>query len=93
LVIEVKQADSWTVNELVHALENQLAEDYLKTTTRRHGILYMSNHGRKGWKHTESGAEIKFADLVEFLSQKATDKTNNSSGPIQLAVMGLDVSY
>ena len=92
LVIEVKQANSWSPNQLVHALEIQLGEDYLKIGSRRHGILFMSNHGRKGWNEPDTAANLSFANLVDFLSQKAKLKISNASGPIQLAIKFIDVA-
>jgi hypothetical protein len=52
----------------------------------------MSNHGRKGWNEPDTAASLSFANLVDFLSQKAKLKISNASGPIQLAIKFIDVA-
>ena len=91
VAIEVKQADSWTTSQLVKALEEQLAETYLKPARRRHGILFMTDSGRKSWQHPETGKRIGFTDLIAFLSDKAEKKTKNEMGPITISVIGIDI--
>ena len=45
VAIEVKHGGKgWTARQLEHALRTQLAEDYLKPETRRHGVLVISHH-------------------------------------------------
>ncbi len=86
VAIEVKQADSWSSNELMNALTKQLSEDYLKSKERRHGILFMSDHGRKKWAVAKS-----FSQLVLILENKAKTIKKNDSGDIKVSVFGLSV--
>ena len=93
IAIEVKQADSWSPNELKKALTCQLAEKYLKTQTRRHGVLFLTDHGRRDWKnpHTKKGG-FSFNELLLFLSKTAEVTTSNASGKVQVCVYGIDAT-
>jgi hypothetical protein len=86
IAIEIKQADSWSINELKTALTQQLAEDYLKTNSRRHGILFLTNHGRKAWVRPK----LTFIELIIFLSDIATTTKTNVTGKIDVSVFGID---
>lgn len=92
VAIEVKQADSWTSNELVEALENQLVENYLQPSTRRHGILFLINHGKKKWKAKNTNKIIEFPQLVSNLNVIARGLNRNSSGKVAATVFGIDVT-
>ena len=92
VAIEVKQADSWSPNELKKALTKQLAEDYLKPMTRRHGVLFLTDHGRRKWRHPHKTKKLTFDMLVEFLSKEAMSIDNNSTGHVQVSVFGIDAT-
>ena len=92
VAIEVKQADSWSPNELKKALTHQLAENYLKTQTRRHGIFFLTDHGRRQWRNPQTKKPFSFEDLLIFLSNTADSTTVNSSGKIQVRVYGIDAT-
>jgi hypothetical protein len=89
VAIEVKQADSWTLPELVEALEVQLAEDYLKPESRRYGILFLADHGRKGWNSLVDNKSIGFDEVLKVLVAGAGLKTSNSCGDICLSVQSI----
>lgn len=90
VAIEVKQADSWSPNELQTAVNSQLAERYLQVDTRRHGVLFITDHGRRRWKHPSTKRSISFDELVNLLAGVAASKTTNSSGSIRIDIFGLD---
>lgn len=93
IAIEVKQADSWSPNQLKKALTHQLAENYLRTQTRRHGVLFLTDHGRRQWKNPHTKKKVfSFYELLVFLSKTADSTTSNSSGKVQVCVYGIDAS-
>lgn len=93
IAIEIKQADSWSINDLKKALTQQLAEDYLKTNNRRYGILFLTHHGTKKWNHPElKHAKLTFTELMTFLSDIATATKTNVTGKIDVSVFGLDAT-
>ena len=92
VAIEVKQADSWSPNELKYALKQQLTEDYLKPKIRRHGVLFMTDHGRRQWKHPLTRRKLSFDGLLTILSGITNETTRNSTGKVQVSVFGIDVT-
>ena len=91
VAIEVKQADSWSPNELKKALTKQLSEDYLKPQTRRHGILFMLDNGRRKWKYPGTNKPMFFEDIIRWLKNIANDIDTNSSGHIGVSVFGIKI--
>lgn len=92
VAIEVKQADSLRIKLLETALENQLAETYLLPQYRRHGILFLTNNGRKKrWRHSETKRMLDFPQLLKHLSGLAESKVSNSAGAIKVSVVGVDL--
>lgn len=93
VAIEVKHGGKdWSARVLDEALRTQLAEDYLKPATRRHGIFVLSSHGPRTWKNPETGQIMEFRDLLIWLGDNAAGITTNASGPIKLLVRGLDAA-
>jgi hypothetical protein len=92
VAIEVKQADSWSPNQLSDALTKQLSRDYLKLSTRRHGILFMTNHGRRQWKSIVKTGTFTFDELLAWLSGTASSITKNATGKVDVSVFGIDVT-
>jgi len=93
IAIEVKQADSWSPNDLKKALTQQLSEYYLKPISRRHGILFLTDHGRRQWKHPVSQKnKLTFIELQAFLSDIAIATKSNAIGKIKVSVFGIDGS-
>lgn len=92
VVIEVKQADSWSPNELKTALTVQLAENYLKPKTRRCGVLVVTNHGSRSWRHPDTKRSMNFEQLVDLLRTVANRKVTNLSGEITVSVSGINAA-
>lgn len=93
VAIEVKHGGKrWTVRKLDEALRQQLAEDYLKPASRRHGVLVVTRHGHRTWRHPATGQTMTFSDLITFLAAIASRLTSNTAGPVEVAVKGIDAS-
>ncbi len=94
VALEVKHGGmGWTPRQLEDALRNQLAENYLKVSTRRHGIMLISHHGRRQWRDPETGKMLPFNSLVERLCSTARTLIENENGdPIEVRCFGLDTS-
>lgn len=90
VAIEIKHANKgWSVPQLENALKSQLANDYLRTKNRRHGILFVSQHKQRTWR--PSGHIWQFDDLLAHLSELATSVVKNSTGKVDVKVFGLNV--
>jgi hypothetical protein len=92
VAIEVKHGKRWTVRHLDAALRIQLAEDYLKPETRRHGILVITHHRARQWRDTETNELMTFPRLIERLSGTATTLVHNAVGAIEVICMGIDAT-
>lgn len=94
LAIEVKHGDmGWSLAALKQALAVQLAEQYLLPANRRHGILVISHHREtRFWKDKAKRRRMSFADLIAELQKQAEAITSNATGPIMVAVRGLDAT-
>lgn len=94
LAIEVKHGDKgWSLSDLKDALAVQLAEQYLQPANRRHGILVISHHRQaRFWKDKAKRRRMSFSDMIEALQKQAATITSNATGPIKLAVRGLDAT-
>lgn len=91
--IEVKHGGKgWTLRKLETALRLQLARDYLKPLTRRHGIFLVTHHGRRLWRDTESHSPMSFEALIGALEAIARTLIENDSGPIEVKCFGIDAS-
>ncbi|MER8638683.1 hypothetical protein [Mesorhizobium sp. M1365] len=93
VAIEVKHGGmGWTMRQLDHALRVQLAEDYLKPATRRHGILVVTNHSSRIWIDPQTNERHGFERLVSILAGTAIGTTENSSGAIEVVCVGVDAT-
>ncbi len=93
VAVEVKHGGMpWTVRALERALTWQLARNYLKPATRRHGVLVVSHHGRRTWHDPDTRAAMSFGDLIERLRKIAVAFERNQLGPIEVRVFGIDAS-
>lgn len=94
VAIEIKHANKkdWTVQKLEKALQQQLAESYLKPAARRHGILLVSYHKEKRWRDPESSEWMSFSDVISRLDAVARRLTANSSGSIEARCIGIDAT-
>nr|VFK40143.1 MAG: hypothetical protein BECKSD772F_GA0070984_105417 [Candidatus Kentron sp. SD]VFK45482.1 MAG: hypothetical protein BECKSD772E_GA0070983_105417 [Candidatus Kentron sp. SD] len=93
VVIEIKHGGKdWSGADLKAALKEQLAGKYLNPRERRHGILLITHHGKKGWRHPDTGKRLGFGGLIEYLQKIANSTEKNRYGPVQVRVFGLDAS-
>ena len=93
VAVEVKNGrKQWSINALRVALKVQLAESYLKVANRRHGVLVVSNHGPRTWKHPETGASLQFAEMITLLQMEATMIHSNTVGAVVVRVVGIDAA-
>jgi hypothetical protein len=93
VAIEVKHGRmKWTVRQLEKALQKQLADDYLKPESRRHGVFVVTHHGTRTWLHPETRKVLIFPELIAYLADFASTLRSNTCGPIEVAVRGIDAS-
>jgi hypothetical protein len=94
VAIEVKVAESWTLEQLEDALTTQLCGRYLRSNECRYGILLLVHQVERpsGWKHSESNALFSFAEVVSHLRGLALKICGASWDGPQPEVAVLDVS-
>lgn len=91
--IEVKHGGKkWTLKQLDKALRQQLAQNYLKPLTRRHGIFVITNHRRRTWRNAQSNESITFESLMKMLEAAAATLVKNDIGAIEVKCFGIDAS-
>ena len=91
VAIEVKHGGKgWTARDLESALRTQLAEDYLKPESRRHGVLVITHHRDRRWLRISDNKPISFSDLIAWLSGIAATITENAVGPIVVKCVGIN---
>lgn len=91
IAIEVKHGGkNWTFKELEAALCGQLASNYLKPITRRHGILLVTRHNTRTWRDPKTGKPMEFDVMISRLTSIAGTLTENGEGPIEVSVVGID---
>ncbi len=91
VAIEVKHGGKgWTARDLENALRTQLAEDYLKPESRRHGVLVITHHRDRRWLRIGDSKPISFSDLIAWLSGIAITLTENTVGPILVKCVGIN---
>jgi hypothetical protein len=91
VAIEVKHGGKgWTARDLESALRTQLAEDYLKPESRRHGVLVITHHRDRRWLRISDNKPISFADLIAWLSGMAASMTENAAGQIVVKCVGIN---
>ena len=87
--IEIKVANSWNLDQLESALEDQLVGKYMRDQHSRHGILLLTRHG----KRTEWGEQqLGFLQLVQHLQQKAADLRERVRAIDNLTVVAVDLT-
>lgn len=93
VAMEVKHGGkNWTVRNFERALTRQLAEKYLRPPSRRWGVLAISHHGRRTWRHPETHEMMTFHDVIQHLQVLAGSVDSNTSGPIEVRAFGIDAS-
>lgn len=91
VAIEVKHGGKgWTARQLEHALRTQLAEDYLKPESRRHGVLVITHHRDRRWLDVSNKKPISFSQLIAWLSDIAKTLTENAVGAITVRCVGIN---
>jgi hypothetical protein len=91
--IEVKHGGKkWTLKQLDKALRQQLAQDYLKPLTRRHGIFVITNHRRRTWLNAQLNESITFDCLMRILEATAATLVKNDIGAIEVKCFGVNAS-
>jgi hypothetical protein len=90
---EVKVAESWTLDELEAALQDQLCGQYLRAREGRHGILLLVHQEPrpKGWRDHD-GAMLNFNQVVERLQTLAIAIAASRFDAPQPEIAVLDVS-
>jgi hypothetical protein len=91
--IEIKVAESWTLEQLEAALTRQLCEKYLRARDARHGILLLVHLAPKrgGWPDA-NGKALTFAEVVAHLRRMAIAIAGSSEDAPQPEIAVLDVS-
>ena len=91
VAIEVKHGGKcWSARDLESALRTQLAKDYLKPESRRHGVLVITHHRDRRWLRMSDNKPISFSDLIAWLSGIAATITENAVGPIVVKCVGIN---
>jgi hypothetical protein len=91
--IELKIADTrWSIRDFEIALRNQLVGQYLRHEGSRAGCLLLTYDGTKGyWEHPVTKTHLGFAEVVDYLSDRACAVESEMNYEIRLAVYGLDL--
>ena len=93
IAVEVKHGGkNWSPRQLEKALCKQLAQNYLKPSIRRHGILVVTHHGKRKWRDPNCRQNINFDVLIKWLDAIAKAIHENKSGLIEVRCMGIDAS-
>jgi hypothetical protein len=92
--IEIKVAETWTLQQLEAALDQQLCARYLRARDARHGILLLVHQKprRNGWRRQSDGQVLTFREVVEQLRSRAVAIAATSSDAPQPEIAVLDVS-
>jgi hypothetical protein len=94
LAIEIKVAESWTLDDLEAALVNQLCGRYLRARGGRHGILLNVHQKQRmrGWVRPRDGRTLDFAEVIEHLRQLAKSIASADADGPQPEIAVIDVS-
>jgi hypothetical protein len=92
VAVEIKVADSWTLDELQKALESQLCGQYLRSTDSRHGVLLLVHKKKRRWKNTVTNKFLSFPQVVLLLQERARHIAAQKHDSSQPEVAALDVS-
>jgi hypothetical protein len=93
VAVELKHGGRrWTLTSLEASLRSQLVRDYLKPDYRRHGLLVITHHREKTWRHPETQRRLSFDEVIDHLSIVASTLTRNEKGSIEVVVKGIDAA-
>jgi hypothetical protein len=91
VAIEVKHGGKgWTINQLEDGLRIQLASDYLKPSTRRHGVFVVTHHRDRRWLDPSTRRPLSFDAVIGRLSEVAVRLVENESGAIEVRCVGIN---
>jgi hypothetical protein len=91
VAIEVKHGGKdWTATQLEQALRTQLAVDYLKPATRRHGVLVITHHRNRQWLDPSTRKPLSFEAVISWLSGIAATLVETDSGAIEVHCIGIN---
>jgi hypothetical protein len=91
VAIEVKHGGmGWTARQIEDALRVQLAADYLKPPTRRHGVLVVTHHRDRRWLDPSTREPLSFDAVISWLSGIAAKLVENASGAIEVRCVGIN---
>ncbi|MET4072595.1 hypothetical protein ABID58_007424 [Bradyrhizobium sp. S3.2.6] len=91
VAIEVKHGGKgWTASQLQKALRVQLAEDYLKPATRRHGVLVITHHRDRKWLDPVTRQPLSFEAAIDWLEGIAATLVETTSGVIEVHCVGIN---
>jgi hypothetical protein len=91
--LEVKVAESWTMEELEDALKTQLCKKYLRARDARHGILLLVYQRPKprGWTD-QNGKRLKFPEVIARLKRLAVKIAGSAIDAPQPEIALLDMT-
>ena len=91
--LEIKVAESWTLQELENALTLQLCQKYLRARDARHGILLLVHNKPKprGWL-TRTGKKLTFSEVVARLKGLAAKIAGSATDAPQPEIATLDMT-
>jgi hypothetical protein len=89
--IEVKWADSWSLEILLERLENQLVGQYLRAHNSHYGIYLLGHVGNKQkWRDKVAGVDRSFAEVVQVIAERAEQLTKGRPDIGDLHVISFD---
>ncbi|WP_316229826.1 hypothetical protein [Bradyrhizobium sp. SZCCHNR1051] len=91
VAIEVKHGGKlWTASQLEDALRTQLAVDYLKPETRRHGVLVVTHHRDRKWLDPATRKPLTFEALIDWLSGIASTLVEIDGNAVEVRCVGIN---
>jgi len=90
-VIEVKLGNrNYSINDLEHAIEHQIVQQYLRSDVCRTGALVLTDHGTgRTWVHPDTRKTLNFAETIAHLRAKAASLAIAHRFRISIDVLGL----
>jgi hypothetical protein len=91
VAIEVKHGGKlWSASQLEDALHTQLATDYLKPATRRHGVLVVTHHRDRKWLDPETRKALSFEAMIDWLSGIASTIVETNGNAVEVRCVGIN---
>ncbi len=94
VAIEIKNSESWSIRDLVHALGNQLCGSYLRDRNHRHGILlivHRKNRAR-GWRAPDGNGFWSFDQVVAHLQSLAARIAGESPDAAEAEIFNMNLA-